>query len=35
VVVPLLTPGNLSPEIIRQYQDFEFRKVAAGIFRRR
>jgi hypothetical protein len=41
-VVPLFVPGIaltvimgiFSPEIIRQYQTFEFRKLAAEIFRR-
>jgi hydrogenase-4 membrane subunit HyfE len=42
VVVSLFLPGItltvimgiFSPEIIRQYQEFEFRKLAAEIFRR-
>jgi drug/metabolite transporter (DMT)-like permease len=42
VVVPLLLPGIVltaimgifSPAIIREYQQFEFRKLAAEIFRR-
>jgi hypothetical protein len=42
VVVPLLVPGIaltavmgiFSPAIIREYQQFEFRKLAAEIFRR-
>jgi hypothetical protein len=42
VYVPLLVPGIVlsvimgifSPAIIREYQQFEFRKVAAEIFRR-
>jgi hypothetical protein len=42
VVVPLLLPGVLltgimgifSPAVIREYQQFEFRKLAAEIFRR-
>jgi hypothetical protein len=42
VVVPLLVPGIaltviigiFSPEVIREYQQFEFRKLAAEIFRR-
>jgi hypothetical protein len=41
-VIPLFVPGIaltvimglFSPEIIRQYQAFEFRKLAAEIFRR-
>jgi hypothetical protein len=41
-VVPLFVPGMaltvvmgvFSPEIIKQYQQFEFRKLAAEIFRR-
>ena len=41
-LVPLFLPGIVltvimgifSPEIIRQYQTFEFRKLAAEIFRR-
>jgi hypothetical protein len=42
VIVPLLLPGIVltvimgifSPAVIREYQDFEFRKLAAEIFRR-
>jgi hypothetical protein len=42
VVIPLLVPGialtvimgMFSPTIIREYQQFEFRKLAAAIFRR-
>jgi len=42
LVVPLLLPGIVltvimgifSPAIIREYQHFEFRKLAAEIFRR-
>jgi hypothetical protein len=42
VVLPLLLPGVLltvlmgifSPAVIREYQQFEFRKLAAEIFRR-
>ncbi len=42
VVVPLLVPGIVltavmgifSPQIIREYQHFEFRKLAAELFRR-
>jgi len=42
VVIPLLVPGIVltavmgifSPQIIREYQQFEFRKLAAEIFRR-
>jgi hypothetical protein len=42
VVIPLLLPGIVltvimgifSPTIIREYQHFEFRKLAAEIFRR-
>jgi hypothetical protein len=42
MVVPLFVPGValavimgiFSPEVIRQYQHFEFRKLAAEIFRR-
>ena len=42
VLIPLLVPGItltvimgiFSPEIIREYQQFEFRKLAAEIFRR-
>ena len=42
VVIPLLVPGIVltvimgifSPAIIREYQQFEFRKLAAEIFRR-
>jgi drug/metabolite transporter (DMT)-like permease len=42
VVVPLLVPGIVltvvmgifSPAVIREYQQFEFRKLAAEIFRR-
>jgi hypothetical protein len=42
VVIPLLVPGIaltvimgiFSPAIIREYQQFEFRKLAAEIFRR-
>jgi hypothetical protein len=42
VIVPLLVPGIVltvimgmfSPVIIREYQQFEFRKLAAEIFRR-
>jgi drug/metabolite transporter (DMT)-like permease len=42
VVIPLLLPGIVltvimgmfSPAVIREYQDFEFRKLAAEIFRR-
>ena len=42
VVIPLLVPGIaltvimgiFSPQIIREYQQFEFRKLAAEIFRR-
>jgi hypothetical protein len=42
LLIPLLVPGIalavvmgiFSPEIIRQYQQFEFRKLAAEIFRR-
>lgn len=42
MVIPLFVPGIalavimglFSPEIIREYQQFEFRKVAAEIFRR-
>jgi hypothetical protein len=41
-LIPLLVPGIaltvimgiFSPEIIREYQQFEFRKLAAEIFRR-
>jgi hypothetical protein len=41
-VVPLLVPGItlsvimgiFTPEIVRQYQQFEFRKLAAELFRR-
>jgi len=42
MVIPLFVPGIVlavimgifSPEVIRQYQHFEFRKLAAEIFRR-
>ncbi|MGD0631705.1 MAG: hypothetical protein ABR987_20435 [Terracidiphilus sp.] len=42
VIVPLLLPGIVltvlmgvfSPAVIREYQQFEFRKLAAEIFRR-
>ena len=42
VVIPLLVPGIVltvimgifSPAVIKEYQDFEFRKLAAEIFRR-
>lgn len=42
VIVPLMIPGialtavmgSLTPAILRAYQDFEFRKLAAEIFRR-
>jgi drug/metabolite transporter (DMT)-like permease len=42
VVIPLLLPGIVltvimgifSPAVIKEYQDFEFRKLAAEIFRR-
>jgi drug/metabolite transporter (DMT)-like permease len=42
VVIPLLLPGIVltvimgifSPVVIKEYQDFEFRKLAAEIFRR-
>jgi hypothetical protein len=42
VIVPLLLPGIVltvimgifSPTVIREYQQFEFRKLAAEIFRR-
>jgi hypothetical protein len=42
VVIPLLLPGIVltvimgifSPAVIREYQQFEFRKLAAEIFRR-
>jgi hypothetical protein len=42
MVVPLFVPGIalavimglFSPEIIREYQRFEFRKLAAELFRR-
>lgn len=42
VLAPLLVPGIVltvimglfSPEIIREYQQFEFRKLAAELFRR-
>ena len=42
VIVPLMLPGVLltvimgifSPAVIREYQQFEFRKLAAEIFRR-
>ena len=42
VIVPLLMPGIVlkvimgifSPAVIREYQQFEFRKLAAEIFRR-
>jgi hypothetical protein len=42
VIIPLLVPGivltvimgSFSPEVIRGYQQFEFRKLAAEIFRR-
>lgn len=42
VIVPLLVPGIVltvimgifSPAVIREYQQFEFRKLAAEIFRR-
>jgi drug/metabolite transporter (DMT)-like permease len=41
-LIPLFVPGIVltvvmgvfSPEIIRQYRQFEFRKLTAGIFRR-
>ena len=42
MVIPLFVPGIaltvimgiFSPEVIREYQRFEFRKLAAEIFRR-
>jgi hypothetical protein len=42
VIVPLLVPGIVltvimslfSPAVIKEYQDFGFRKLAAEIFRR-
>ena len=42
LVIPLFVPGIVlvvimgifSPQVIREYQQFEFRKLAAGIFRR-
>ena len=33
-VVLTVIMGIFSPEVIRSYQQFEFRKLAAGIFRR-